>query len=914
MRAIGTSFGNGSRYPSGTPMKTRIHCFGAVGLTWLAGAVFLPPTNAQAALRDGLIAYWPMEEVVGDKTPDLVSGYDMTLNNLTAADLVAGKSGTCFSFSNAKKTLLSRVHGENDDLPVNKNPAFTISFWAKVAGTGQADLRLFSEGFTPSNNDPLFNLGTDSGGTSGKVDVFLRQAGWTVVNHIKSEGEPFDDTWHLITFVQQVDGSRKLYVDAVADALEIPAKEAGDWKVNDTTIGGILRASTSHWVTGLIDEVALWKRPLSEAEIGQLKNEGLVSVFPPVAKGLVAHWPLDEVVGDKTPDLVNGYDMTLNNLSAGDLVEGKRGKCFAFNNATKTLLSRVHGANDDLPANKHDAFSVVFWAKVAGTGQADLRLFSEGFTPSNNDPLFNIGTDSGGASGKVDLFFRQAGWTVVNHIKSEAEPFDDTWHQIAFIQQADGSRKLYVDGVADALEIPAKPAGNWNLNDTTIGGILRASTSHWVTGLIDDVAIWKRAISEAELAEVKASGVPAVVTKKQPLELKSFSAEFQGVAAGDKVVMHWEGSKDANYSITPAVGDVTASTSFGVGVKEIVVTDSQAYTLTATRGNESVSKQVQIRAIPGVSTGWRVIDTFTYDNVGTLATQGPWLNPEGVVGVIDLGANKVIGYDAGSDLAAAKLESMSIKQGQKGTLFFRIYVPVDTGDAVPLPIVAHIGLTERPIRGNGDFAGNVGPYLRIERTADGGTIDLMARNGVAAPYEVVSDAIQPGKVYGVWIDVDNKAFDVVDGTQTGGDVYSVHIQKEGDATRTTVFQDYVADRDAVTIDPALGAPGNDLVYAFLATTAGGQGTNALQFDDFFLSLGAYNSTLPIAAASFIPVSGPPGPVAIARTGGDLTLSWQGGGTLESASSIGGLWSAAANQNNPQVVTATGGQTFYRIAR
>src|SRR2546425_13338806 len=83
-----------------------------------------------------------------------------------------------------------------------------------------------------------------------------------------------------------------------ADDLEIAAKEAGAWNVNDTTIGGILRASASHWVTGLIDDVALWKRALSEAEIAKLKSEGLVSVFPPLANGLVAHWPLDEVQGN----------------------------------------------------------------------------------------------------------------------------------------------------------------------------------------------------------------------------------------------------------------------------------------------------------------------------------------------------------------------------------------------------------------------------------------------------------------------------------------------------------------------------------------------------------------------------------------------------------------------------------------
>src|SRR5437016_1862974 len=41
-------------------------------------------TGARAqTLANDLVAYWPLDEVQGNKTPDLVSGYDMTLNNLT---------------------------------------------------------------------------------------------------------------------------------------------------------------------------------------------------------------------------------------------------------------------------------------------------------------------------------------------------------------------------------------------------------------------------------------------------------------------------------------------------------------------------------------------------------------------------------------------------------------------------------------------------------------------------------------------------------------------------------------------------------------------------------------------------------------------------------------------------------------
>ena len=51
-------------------------------------AWLLPHASVFGALTDGLIAYWPLDEVNGERTPELINGYDMELVNLTAADLV----------------------------------------------------------------------------------------------------------------------------------------------------------------------------------------------------------------------------------------------------------------------------------------------------------------------------------------------------------------------------------------------------------------------------------------------------------------------------------------------------------------------------------------------------------------------------------------------------------------------------------------------------------------------------------------------------------------------------------------------------------------------------------------------------------------------------------------------------------
>ena len=235
---------------------------------------------------------------------------------------------------------------------------------------------------------------------------------------------------------------------------------------------------------------------------------GVASMNAQLRDGLVAHWPLDEIDGETTPDLVSGYDMNVTNLDEDSVVTGKYGNAISFSNAEQTLLWRKNEEGDALPANQHDSFTISFWSKVDGTGQNDLRLFSESNTEGNNTPLFNIGTKNNGSDGTIDIYIRGAGPTV-GHIFSTAEPFDDEWHHVVFVQD-ELERSIYVDGELDDLEIAAKPDSGWDdINATTIGGILRGNASHWVTGLIDDVAIWTRALSADDISELTGSGIPA---------------------------------------------------------------------------------------------------------------------------------------------------------------------------------------------------------------------------------------------------------------------------------------------------------------------------------------------------------------------------------------------------------------------
>ena len=802
----------------------------------LLGGMLLAASASQglAQIDDGLISYWPLDVVQGTKTPDLISFYDMELVNLTSDDLVDGKHGKAFSFSNERQTLLQRVHEPSDNLPANKHESYTLSMWVNVTGEGQNDLRIFSEGNT-SNSNPLFNMGTHNGGADGSLDFYLRQSGWDTFGHAYSEQQPFDSTWHHIALVQS-DGARTFYVDGVADALEIPDKPEGDWLVNNTSIGGILRAAASHWVTGLIDDVAIWNRALTESELGELSSSALGDLLggqeaDPVAEGLVAHWPLDVIQGTKTPDKVNGYDMELTNLSESDVVAGKVGNAFSFSNERQTLLSRVHEADEDLPANKHESYTLSMWVNVVGEGQNDLRIFSEGNT-SNSNPLFNMGTHNGGADGSLDFYLRQSGWDTFGHAYSEQQPFDGTWRHIAFVQ-TNGARTLYVDGVADALEIPDKPEGDWLVNNSSIGGILRAAASHWSTGLIDEVAVWKRALSEDEVNSVITNGVPSAGGGNQrPLAIASFSAEYASVAKGGTVVLQWDASPDASLWVSHGVGDVTANSEFGVGSVAVPLEGTSNFTLYASRGSDTVSASTMVTAYDGIADGWTLIQDFeSMDTDASVNGQERWKNPEGTTAVIETGTPSGNALTlSGTALSAVLLGSQTILEGEKATLFFRAYTAEGDGGSVQV----NVGLSEKPIRFIGDFDADVGPFVQFGDLE--GFLDLLSIDGYGGTLDWTGKSVDYETTYNVWLDVDNRNLD-------DGDKFTMYFQKASGGDREEGFKDYISDRNpAGSVD--LGLPGPDLDTIFVSSHNNGIQQGQFLIDDIYISKGSFNDGIP----------------------------------------------------------------------
>lgn len=804
----------------------------------IAGAFLLSLSNVSAELKDDLVSFWPLDEIQGDKTPDIISGYDMVVENLTNEDIVEGRFGSAFQFDNAKNSILKRIHEDGEDLPANQHESFTIAMWVKIPGAGQADLRVFSEGSSLDNN-PLFNIGTHNQGSDGTVDFYIRNGagGWDTVNHLHSNTEAFDDEWRLIVYREE-NGFRTLNVDGQDDGIALPERPETDFPVNNSSIGGIQRSVTSHWVSGLIDEVAIWKRAITDDEIQELNQQGMESVLHPLARGLVSYWPLDEIQGNKTPDKVSGYDMEIFNLTEEDVVEGQRGNAFQFDNTRNTILSRIHNPGENLPANQHDSFTISMWVNVVGTGQSDLRVFSEGSSLDNN-PLFNIGTHNQGSDGTVDFYIRNGagGWSTINHEHSTGEAFDGGWRHLVY-RENNGVRTLLIDGVADDLVLPDRPEGDFPVNNTSIGGIQRSVQSHWVSGLIDEVAIWKRALSAEEIDTIIQDGVvlppepPAA-----PLEIREFEAEFTSVAAGSTVNLSWDVNPDAQIDIQPGVGNVNDSSVFGVGSVAAQVDEDTTFVLTISRDGESISAEVSVTAAADVQDGWILIENFEGLEAGQINGQGRWLNAEGRSDVLALGSNNVFSPMGNNALSNIKLGSLENEEGSETTIFFRFY-----SDNAFSPYGINVGLTEKTLRFASDAGGNLGSYVRVNKTEGFFPGELQARDGIGSSYIPAPTEIESGIVYNVWMDITNDTIE-------NGDLMNVYIARDGEE-RELVFEGHLGDRNPAGSQD-LGAVKPNLTDLFIVSRDGTTTAGSIFLDDFFVSADGFLETVPVPASSFV---------------------------------------------------------------
>lgn len=228
-----------------------------------------------------------------------------------------------------------------------------------------------------------------------------------------------------------------------------------------------------------------------------------VTVLPvaDLASGLLAHWSLDAfdpgdpAVIDHSP---YANDLALAAMDVSNIDFGRHGTSLLFNGVDEYLTRTNDYAS--LPAYQYPGYTVALWVRGNGVGQSDRRVWAES-SNTNTTPIVDIGTVPGGTNGTVDIFIRQNAGGGINHRQTALVAFDGNWHHIAWVDN-NGYGRVYVDGVPDTNQFNytraplSADAMCLGCVARTNGGIVQFA------GNIDDVFIWRRSLSEAEVRTV----------------------------------------------------------------------------------------------------------------------------------------------------------------------------------------------------------------------------------------------------------------------------------------------------------------------------------------------------------------------------------------------------------------------------
>ena len=435
----------------------------------------------------GMISYWKFDEGEGTIANDTVDANDGALVNgplWTTAGMVNG----ALSFD-----------GVNDFVDLGTTDVFdgwqylTIEFWAKPEQTSETWPSVIAKwGGTSYYEAPWVGIHSPSGVWSWEITTDLNENIYRYSSVLVDYGE-----WQHITCVfdissQQVEIYKNGSLEETWTGTYVGTSIISN--TNTWSIGRVTRGTWgSHYFNGIIDEVAIYNRALSAGEIQQHYENGSyeVACVPP-PDNMVSWWPGDA----NANDIVDGNDGT---EYGATFAAGMVGQAFSFDGVDDYV--EVPDA-DNLDMTNELTIDAWFYNKgKIDPGMRWQRIIHKNYRKnyemwiddSNRKLSFRIGNESG------NIAILSSGTTIQF----------DIWYHVAAVYDG-SSMKLYLNGdLSNSMTTTIAPLGI--TTDPVIIGNVGTDISSFnhnrpFKGLIDEVEIFSRALSQEEIQAIYFAG------------------------------------------------------------------------------------------------------------------------------------------------------------------------------------------------------------------------------------------------------------------------------------------------------------------------------------------------------------------------------------------------------------------------
>jgi len=441
--------------------------------------VFLPATVAS-----GVAAYWNFD----GNLLDSVNDFHGTARGTAPLTYVAGKAGLGQALKlDGADQCVEITGGDSANNLAFAGGSVSIAGWFKVGAFDTSWQCLIARGEGSSWRVARNNASDAMSYAGGLTDAL----GAVPV---------MDENWHHFVAITDQTAEKfgtALYIDGNLDGTIEGTPVLTKNSTQNVIIGDNPDARSREW-NGELDEIAIWGRVLTEEEIAILFNNGagkpLSDFLPPpldLAEGLKAYWNFDGTLYDS----VKNFHGTARGTNALAYVDGKSGFGKAIKLDGTDQFVEITGGDENELEFPGGSMSIAGWFKVDAFDTAWQCLLSKG-------------------EGENYRIARRSEGNAIAYAGGVGEGADDVpsvndgkWHHFVAISDANTNAfgtAMYVDGVLRAKNA-AKPVLASSALPLMIGENPGSRGREW-EGEIDDIAIWNRVLSEAEVAALYNSG------------------------------------------------------------------------------------------------------------------------------------------------------------------------------------------------------------------------------------------------------------------------------------------------------------------------------------------------------------------------------------------------------------------------
>ena len=446
----------------------------------------------QSYLSEGLVGYWKMDEATNGASATDSSGNSSTLTDSGTVARTGGKFGYASDFEMSSSQYQYTV----DNTILSITGSLTLSAWIRPESTTSGIYNIIAkwdganESYRLVQNGDEIRLELDSSGNYQET----------------SSSNLSSSTWyHVVGVYDSSSQTAKIFINGVEATSTttgtIPSSIGDD--ISRFHIGAEDSSSTaSNFYDGIIDEVRIYNRTLSPAEVKNLYNW---------APGPIGWWKMDEGSGQTLADSSgNNNNGTLGLDSSQETSDpswtiGKLGSGLDFDGSNDLAMI---GNNLEIFQLGEQSLSVSawIWRNTSGTIDSISSNKVSSSSPGYQLTIWDTNQFSINISDGTDSY---ECYTSAGAVSTGA------WHYVAgVIDKYALTCKVYIDGIDSTSGSSGDLSSVGSLTDTSSNDSLTIGShqqySGWYfAGKIDDFRIYNYARTQAQIIEDMNGGHPA---------------------------------------------------------------------------------------------------------------------------------------------------------------------------------------------------------------------------------------------------------------------------------------------------------------------------------------------------------------------------------------------------------------------